>query len=117
MWSMTNTSSLNSPSPAPGLSLRTINVSEYAVPPRAKQKGGDLPLSQCIADTVIFPTCNTTIAGVPTHDNTSFGNLNSNDSRMQQVFYANGTLWSALDTAVMVGGNKRAGVAYYIVNP
>jgi hypothetical protein len=116
-WSMTNTSSLNSLSPAPSLTLRAVAVSQYAVPPRAKQKAGELPLSECIADTVIFPTCNVAIAGIATHDNTSFGNLNSNDSRMQQVFYANGELWSALDTAVTVGGNTRAGIAFFIVNP
>jgi hypothetical protein len=36
---------------------------------------------------------------------------------MQQVTFANGKLWGALDTAVTVGGTNRAGVAYYIVNP
>jgi hypothetical protein len=36
---------------------------------------------------------------------------------MQQVMYANGKLWGALDTAVTVGGGNRAGVAWYIVNP
>lgn len=117
LWTMTNTSSLNSLAPSPSLGLRPVTVSQYAVPPRSRQKAGELPLSECIADTVIFPTCNTTVAGIGTHNNTSFGNLNSNDSRMQQVFYANGAVWSALDTAVSVGGNTRAGIAYFIVNP
>jgi hypothetical protein len=36
---------------------------------------------------------------------------------MQQVMYANGKLWGALDTAVNVGGQNRAGVGYYVVNP
>src|SRR5207247_3115536 len=35
----------------------------------------------------------------------------------QQVMYANGKLWGSLDTAVTVGGENRAGVAYYVVNP
>ena len=76
---------------------------------------------ECIADTVIFPTCNTAVAGVASHNNATFGppngELNSNDSRMRQVVYANGKLWGALDTAVTVGGQDRAGVAYYVVNP
>jgi len=42
----------------------------------------------------------------------------SNDTRMQQVMYANGKLWGALDTALNPdGGPQRAGIAYYIVNP
>jgi hypothetical protein len=36
---------------------------------------------------------------------------------MQQVWYANGELWGALDTAVSVGGQTRAGIAYYVINP
>jgi hypothetical protein len=36
---------------------------------------------------------------------------------MGQVFYANGTLWGALGTAVSVGGQNRAGIAYFAVNP
>jgi hypothetical protein len=36
---------------------------------------------------------------------------------MQQVMYANGKLWGALDTAVTVGSQNRAGIAYYVVNP
>jgi hypothetical protein len=37
---------------------------------------------------------------------------------MQQVTYANGKLWGALDTALNPdGGAQRAGIAYFIVNP
>jgi len=123
MWKMDNTSSLNSAMPSPTLALATIPVDTYAVPPRAKQKAGNHPLGDCIADTVIRPNCNTTIAGINSHNNTTFDDptnphaLNSNDSRMQQVFYANGKLWGALDTAVSVGGQDRAGIAYYVINP
>jgi hypothetical protein len=42
----------------------------------------------------------------------------SNDTRMQQVTWANGKLWGALDTAVNPdSGRQRAGVAWFIVNP
>src|SRR5205085_2021659 len=42
----------------------------------------------------------------------------SNDTRMQQVMYANGKLWGALDTALNPdNGPQRAGIAWYIVNP
>jgi hypothetical protein len=44
--------------------------------------------------------------------------IDSNDSRMQQVMYANGKLWGALDTAINPdGGAQRAGIAWYVVNP
>jgi hypothetical protein len=120
-WTMTDTASLNTSTPAASLTPSVIAVDEYAVPPRAKQPAGSRPLSQCIADTVIFPTCNTAIAGTGSHNNATFGPpigvLNSNDSRMEQVMYANGKLWGALDTAVSVGGETRAGIAYFVVNP
>ena len=120
-WQMTNTASLNTTSPSPVLSVGTIPVDTYGVPPRATQPAGDRPLSQCIADVVIMPHCNTAIAGIGTHNTATFGppngKLNSNDSRMQQVMYANGKLWGALDTDVVVNGQDRAGIAYYVINP
>jgi hypothetical protein len=36
---------------------------------------------------------------------------------MQQVYYAAGRVWGALDTRVVVGGEEKAGIAYFIVNP
>jgi hypothetical protein len=35
---------------------------------------------------------------------------------MQQVSYSNGKLWGALDSTVTVGGEDKAGIAWYIVN-
>lgn len=116
-WTMTNTASLDTSSPNPTLGLAQIPVQQYAVPGLATQPAGNHPLGDCIADLTF--ACNTTIAGVNSHDNSTFANhaLNANDSRMQQVTYANGKLWGALDTAVNVGGQDRAGVSYYVVNP
>jgi hypothetical protein len=118
-WTVANSSSLNTSTPAPTLSFATIPVNQYAVPPRAKQKLGNFPLSDCIADTTIMPNCNTAIAGIASHNNASFGphQLNSNDSRFGQVVYANGKLWGALGTAITVGSEERAGIGYYVVNP
>ena len=36
---------------------------------------------------------------------------------MQQVWYANGMLWSSTDTAVNVGGELKAGIAWSSVDP
>src|SRR5207245_6134614 len=41
----------------------------------------------------------------------------SNDTRMQQVVFAAGKLWGALDTAVNSSANPRAGVEWFVVNP
>jgi hypothetical protein len=128
VWSLTNTSSLDSATPALSLSNRSVAVNRYAVPPRSKQPGSgtapttDAPQGFCINDTTT-----PTIAGIgcwrllfaaePAHDEV-ISRPDSNDSRMQQVTYANGRLWGALDTALNPdGGPQRAGIAWYIVNP
>ena len=46
--------------------------------------------------------------------------LDSNDTRMQQVTFANGKIWGALDTAVSFDttpAHNKAGVAWYILKP
>src|SRR5207302_5602946 len=43
--------------------------------------------------------------------------LDSNDTRMQQVVFANGKLWGALDTAVNSSANTRAGIEWFVVSP
>ena len=120
-WMVSNTSSLNSPTPALTLSGQYINVATYGVPPRSDQKAGDYPLGQCLSDNTIGTPFGTGcwryffVSGGP------FLNvekqIDSNDSRIQQVYFANGKLWSALDTAVTVGGATKAGIAYYVLNP
>lgn len=115
LWQVSNTSSLNSSTPALNLTGKYINVLTYSVPPRSNQKAGDFPLGQCLSDTTGGCWRNFFAAGGP------FPNvekkIDSNDSRMQQVYYANGKLWSALDTGVSIGGTTQAGIAYYVLNP
>jgi hypothetical protein len=121
VWALTNTSSLNSATPNLHLSNRVLSVGDYAAPPKSNQKPGDIPLGQCINDTTLAtpfgPGCwQFLFVNEPAHDEIE-SVLDSNDTRMQQVTYANGKLWGALDTAVSVGGATRAGVAWYIVKP
>ncbi|MDP9219222.1 MAG: hypothetical protein M3P23_01640 [Actinomycetota bacterium] len=127
-WAVTNTSSLNTASPSLGLSNKLLSANQYAVPPKQQQPGSgtlatiDTPQGYCINNTTT-----TTIAGVgcwrllfggaPAHDEL-ISRPDSNDTRMQQVMYANGKLWGALDTALNPGGGpQRAGIAWYIVKP
>ena len=49
----------------------------------------------------------------------TIGRLNANDSRMQQVMFANGKLWSALGTGISTdgGATTHAGIAYFVLIP
>ena len=128
VWTLKNTSSLNSASPALSLSNKLLGVNQYAIPPKQQQPGsGTLATTAAPQGYCINDTTTATIAGVgcwrllfggqPAH-NEVISTPDSNDTRMQQVMYANGKLWGALDTALNPdGGPQRAGIAWYIVNP
>jgi hypothetical protein len=132
VWSLANTSSLNS-SPALSLSRKVLTVGQYGVPPKSDQPGsgtliGPLttppaPLGACVNDTTLPITA--TLFGCwrlllnppePAHDEV-ISRLDSNDTRMQQTWYANGKLWGALDTALTINGENKAGIEYFIVSP
>ncbi|MBI3734157.1 MAG: hypothetical protein HY259_11995 [Chloroflexi bacterium] len=108
LWTLVNTISLNS-TPALSLSSVIVNVDTYGVPPTANQRQGHIPLRDCIR--------------VGCYDgNLYFGEPESHpdgsDSRMLQVYYANGNIWGGLSTAVNIGGaQQKAGSAYYIMSP
>ncbi len=98
LWRIDNTASLDG-SPAVTLSSSFVPTIGYAPPPRSHQKVGDYPLGQFLND--------------PENQR-----LDSNDSRMQQVYLANGKLWTALDTGVTFDGvHALAGIAYFVINP
>jgi len=121
-WALTNTASLDSATPALQLSGRYVNTEAYAVPSRlVVQKTGDFPFGQCLADTSLNTPfgvgCwrNFFASGGP-FPNTQ-KRFDPNDSRMAQVYYANGKLWSALDTNINVDGADQTGIAYFVINP
>jgi hypothetical protein len=121
VWALTNTKSLNSASPALKLSNAVLAVNQYAIPPKSDQKPGDIPLGQCINDitlpTPFGPGCwQFLFVSEPSHDEVE-SHLDSNDTRMQQVVFANGKLWGALDTALTLDNANKAGIAWYIVKP
>jgi hypothetical protein len=113
-WSLTNTRSLDTASPDPRLHDTRVRVSPYSPPPLSNQKAGPFPLGQCLNDV----PCATFLLGAPDPFAPEVESpLDSNDTRMQQVTYANGRLYGALDTAVTVEGKTKAGIAWYIVRP
>jgi hypothetical protein len=99
VWSMTNTKSLKNASPSVHLHKRVITVTPYGQPPAAKQKAGPTPLGDQL--------------GEPEEQ------LETNDDRLQQVYYANGRLYTALTTVVLSkdANPPRAGIAYFVLSP
>ncbi len=123
LWTLSNSSSLNG---MPGLNLSTsvVTTEPYAVPGRSVQKTGDVPLAQCLSDSslqvtaTLFGCWRLVVGGAGPFPNTEKV-VDSNDSRMQQVVLANGKLWAALDTGLLVDGDStpRAGIAFFVINP
>ncbi|WP_129573237.1 MULTISPECIES: hypothetical protein [Sorangium] len=100
LWAASNTRSLERC--APDLELDQVFVPSqlYAQPPPALQKPGRTPLRRFLKRLGF---------------DEPLERLNTNDVRMQQVYFADGKLWSGLNTAV--GDPERAGIAWFIVEP
>ncbi len=121
LWALTNTKSLDTTSPSLGITSRLINSQTYVFPPTSDQKPGNTPLASCINDTttptIFGPGCwQLFFDDEPAHNEVE-SSLDSGDTRMQQVWYANGTLWGSAGTAVNVGGELKAGIAWFAVAP
>ena len=103
VWKLTNTSSLAT---TPNLTMTSFLVQTvtYGQPPAVTQKPGSTPLIDYLKAT--------------RQANEHLSLLNSNDDRMNQVVYAHGNLWGAVNTAVKgTTGPTRTGIAYFIVDP
>jgi hypothetical protein len=115
-WSVTGTSNIDSSPAGVSLSSPTIMpVGLYVVPARSEQKVGPTPLFDCLNSN----GCATNVElgfpdpFAPEHESA----LDSNDTRMQQVTYADGMLWAAIDTAVNSSANVHAGIEWFVVRP
>ena len=108
VWRIRNSSSIRTTHPTPMLGRSLIPSERYVVPPLSTQKAGPTPLADCLS-----VQCIPGLGPSPAAE----GTLDSNDSRMQQVYYSGGHLYAALDTAVEVGGRLQAGIAWFVVDP
>jgi hypothetical protein len=103
VWALTNTKSLDDPTPAVTLTAPSILSSEtYGQPPNAEQKKGPTPFGDSL--------------GEPEEQ------VATNDDRMNQVVYAAGKLWGGVNTVVRTSKGKstqtdRCGIAYFVVTP
>jgi hypothetical protein len=111
-WAMTNTSSLDDPVPNVAMQYDVVQTQTYAAPPNATQRDGSTPLLELLG-TQLAPQ----VLGVPkTREHLNL--IAGNDDRMNQTYYADGKLWSGLNTAVKTGnGRTRVGIAWFIVEP
>jgi len=102
-WALTNTASLNDPTPSVNLAGPTIISSEtYGQPPNAEQMKGATPFGDAL--------------GEPEEQ------VATNDDRMNQVVYAAGKLWSGVNTVIRTtngasSSTDRSGIAYFVVTP
>jgi hypothetical protein len=106
VWRITNTASLDT-GPALSLEGETLGSQIYGVPPLSAQKAGPVPLRDCL-----LIEC---LSGVGPSPGEVESPLDSNDSRMQQTWLADGMLYGAIDTIMTVDGNIQAGVAYFVL--
>lgn len=99
IFSLTNTESLKSVSPAAVLSANDFPTETYSFPSPANQKAGSFPLGSGL----LFPE--------------EF--LNSDDDRLQQLYFANNKLYTALETALPDADESvvRSGAAWFVVDP
>lgn len=109
VWAMTNTSSLDDPTPLVQLKNVVVTSQVYGMPPSMQQKPGPTPLAD------LLKTKNNPL-GVVTNEHLEL--IDGNDDRMQQVVFADGSLWSSLNTVVKSqNGPVRVGAAWFIVTP
>ena len=100
VWAMTGTKSLNTSKPKVDFGYRIVNTLVYGVPPDGTQKDGPTPLKDAL-----------NAAGA--HE--VLEKIASNDDRMQQAVYTDGTLWASLPTIVKPKGDStyRAGALWF----
>ena len=104
-WALTGTGSLETSTPHLGVSHQELASETYGVPGNTgvTQKPGPTPLRDILN-------------GPPFNGNEALEQLNSNDSRMNQVTDFHGFLFSGVNTTVTSAtGPPRVGIAYFAV--
>jgi hypothetical protein len=109
IWDLTGTNTLSSSTPTVKLHFGVITSEVYGQPVPATQKAGPTPLAHnCTALALLGQTT--------CPQPRSF--INPDDDRMLQVVWADGQLWSSLNTLIdTASGNMRVGAAYFVVDP
>lgn len=99
VWAISDTNTLKDADPRLELTNTVIKSEVYGDPPSATQKAGPNPFGASL---------------VPPQPE---GQLDTGDTRMQQVFFADGLLWTGLTTIVQQGANQLSGAAFFVIRP
>ena len=106
VWALTGTSTLGTTNQLVP-SVKVLDSEVYGQPPDAEQKNGPTPLRDAEA---------AGLEGVKSVEHLEL--LAGNDDRMQEVKFANGLLWSDVNTVVKnANGNVNVGIAWFAVDP
>jgi hypothetical protein len=106
VWALTGTSTLGTTNQVVP-SVKVLDSEVYGQPPDAEQKNGPTPLLDAEA---------AGLEGVKSVEHLEL--LAGNDDRMQEVKFANGLLWSDVNTVVKnANGNVNVGIAWFAVDP
>ena len=113
VWALTGTNTLNGNHPSLELSHRVLRSEAYGSDVvggfGATQKSGPTPFRD------LLNSPNNPFTGVA--DTNPLSRLNANDSRMNQVTFANGKLFGGVNTVVKSRGQAdRVGIAYFVVD-
>jgi hypothetical protein len=95
VWALTHTASLATATPTTKLQRQDLPSERFSQSPPMQQRGGYRPLGQSVGEPI--------------------APLETNEPHGSQVVYADGHLWTSLNTAVAAGA--RSGVAYFIATP
>lgn len=103
VWAMTGTKSLNGNKPKVDFGYRVVKTLAYGSPPPGTQKDGPTPLRDLLI-------------GLGYKE--ALEQIDSNDDRMQQAVYTDGTLWASLPTVVKPKGDSsyRAGALWFRID-
>lgn len=99
VWAISDTRTLDEFSPSVELTSTIIHSEIYGDSPPATQEAGPNPFGASL---------------MPPQPE---GALSPDDTRMQQVFFARGLLWTGLTTVVQQGDNFVDGAAYFVILP
>ena len=97
VWALTGTSSIPTGGGSLDLEMTTVPTEVYGQPIPMKQKDGPHPLATLLGD--------------------SLEKLNANDDRVNQVVFAEGKLWTGVNTAVQTGVQVKTGIAWFVFIP
>jgi len=99
VWAISDTRTLDQSIPSIELTGTIINSEVYGDAPPATQKAGPNPFGASLTP--------------PEPE----GALSPGDTRMQQVFFSQGLLWTGLTTVVQQGSNFLDGAAFFVIRP